>query len=196
MNLLTDADVQQFDAGPGPLGDHDIALQDITQQAKQQAVKPVDPRPAIEQRFLGERQKLDKMYQGLAKSNKDISYGHPPGSLSDQQQAQYNHAAHEIETRKQAELAQLPAMGLGAVVQGPTDALVGEAGPEVLLHQDGSQELLAQPQVRQLGTSGTDQVVPLVRPKGPAGSYTPQQSALRRRYLPAPKQPRAQHKKH
>jgi broad specificity phosphatase PhoE len=355
--LLTDADIQRFDAaGPGPLEDRDIALHD----ASQTPPKPVDPRPAIEQRYLGERQKLDKMYQGLAKSNKEAMYGRPPGTLTDHQQTSYKLATDELERRKQDELAntppapppapmaqmadggtvrgadadygpamgritktpisyvqakpkepsagmyhpggpgmfgihlpipyvdtygvhpahsienmvrpdltrgqvsttdaheqihallspngedappftgpqalnqrvtdqwnkfvhygepkreipaymgayiegevpgvkpadaqqwqdaymkglppaqsaiygqlvqqarqsQMPQFGKGATVQGPIPALVGEAGNEVLVHEDGTQELLDHPQIRQLGTTGTDQVIPLTRPGG------------------------------
>jgi hypothetical protein len=60
----------------------------------------------------------------------------------------------------------------GGRVQGPTPGVLGEADPEMLQHQDGSQELITSPQVRMLGTQGTDTITPLTPPPhkvSPAG---------------------------
>src|SRR5277367_145866 len=53
----------------------------------------------------------------------------------------------------------------GGIIPGPTDAVFGEAGPEMLSHDDGTPpELITQPQVRTLGMQGTDTVTPLTPP--------------------------------
>ena len=64
--------------------------------------------------------------------------------------------------------ATTPAMAVGGtVMSGPLDALVGEAGPELDIREDGSQELINQPQIRTLGAQGTEHIIPLTRPDGP-----------------------------
>lgn len=54
-------------------------------------------------------------------------------------------------------------MANGGTAHGPTPAIIGEAGREMLTHDDGSQELIESPQARMLGTNGTDTVTPLTR---------------------------------
>lgn len=49
----------------------------------------------------------------------------------------------------------------GLNVQGPTNAMLGEAGAEDLIHPDGSREFIGHPQVRTLGMSGPERVIPL-----------------------------------
>jgi hypothetical protein len=53
----------------------------------------------------------------------------------------------------------------GPTIQGPADSLFGEAGPELLSHSSGAPpEVITKPQVRTLGTQGTDTVTPLTAP--------------------------------
>lgn len=67
---------------------------------------------------------------------------------------------------------QVPQFADGATVQGPTPALVGEAGPELIKGPGPQQELVNGPQIRTLGAQGTQQVVPLTAERAPK---TPQQ---------------------
>ena len=55
----------------------------------------------------------------------------------------------------------------GGVIQGPTPGILGEAGPEMLQHQDGSEEYIGSPQVRMLGANGTDTITPLTSKRKP-----------------------------
>jgi hypothetical protein len=53
----------------------------------------------------------------------------------------------------------------GSTVQGPIPGLLGEAGTELLSHSSGAPpEVITKPQVRTLGTQGTDTVTPLTAP--------------------------------
>lgn len=53
----------------------------------------------------------------------------------------------------------------GGMVDGPVPSLIGEAGPEEVVHSDGPPELVTQPKVEMLGANGPDMVRPLT--KGP-----------------------------
>lgn len=77
--------------------------------------------------------------------------------------------------------AQLFGLADGGFVHGPTRAMIGEAGPEELIHGDGSRELIAGPQLRTLGTNGNDAVVPLT--PGPHRPNEAMRSILKRLHI-------------
>jgi broad specificity phosphatase PhoE len=135
------------------------------------------------QQFKGAKERLDRQFGGMAKANKTASYGVPAGVLTDPQQGQYNNAINDLNRQQQLALAAIPpdpqglvgpddtanTLGIpvpaaaGADLQGPSQVVVGEAGPEKLVHSDGrppEQVGMNGPQVLTLGTSGSDQVVP------------------------------------
>lgn len=128
----------------------------------------------VQTKFQGHKQRLDRQFAGMAKANKVASYGVPPGVLTDQQQGQYNSAVNSLMAQQQQELGAipddvqpsqggvpLPAAG-GASLQGPTDVVVGEAGPERIDHSDGRpSDIVNGAQRLTLGTNGADKVVPL-----------------------------------
>lgn len=138
--------------------------------------------------FRGQKQRLDRQFVGMAKKNKIGAYGVPPGVLTDAQQGQYNTAVQTLQKQQDAELASIPpdlpplgpvaqspqetvpnAVGAipaagGANVQGPTQVVVGEPGPERIDHSDGRpSEVVNGTQLATLGTSGADKVTPLTK---------------------------------
>lgn len=121
---------------------------------------PPAPNPGLRQQAA--KLHLDRTFAGLAKQNKIAKYGVPAGVLTDSQQGQYNLQLQALQNQPPDFVPPgVQAAVGGQTLDGPKQVVVGEAGREIIHHSDGRpDESVDSPQVRTLGTSGTDDVEP------------------------------------